>query len=178
MEDFHFAETEQKPPGGTMIRPAQLEDADAIARIYNHYIHNTVITFEEQPVTQQAMAERVDEISGAALPWLVAVNSSRVVGYAYASPWKSRSAYRYSVESTIYLDPAALGIGLGSQLYEALLARLGQRNIHVVIGGIALPNPASIRLHEKFGFRKIAHFEEVGYKFGRWVDVGYWQRIL
>jgi len=92
--------------------------------------------------------------------------------------WKDRSAYRYSVESTVYVDPAALGVGYGSQLYESLLANLRQQKFHVVMGGIALPNQASIRFHEKFGFQKIAHFKEVGYKFGQWIDVGYWQLIL
>ena len=161
-----------------MIRPALAADADAIARIYNYYIRNTVCTFEEQTITPQAIAERVQNVTSASLPWLLAESSGRIVGYAYASQWKNRSAYRYSVESTIYLDPDALGVGFGSQLYESLLANLVHLKIHAVIGGIALPNPASVRLHERFGFQKIAHFEEVGYKFGQWIDVGYWQLIL
>lgn len=161
-----------------MIRPARKADAEAIARIYNYYILNTVITFEEQAVTPQTIAERMHEISSDSLPRLVAEDSGRIFGYAYASMWKDRSAYRYSVESTVYVEPAALGVGYGSQLYESLLANLRQQEFHVVMGGIALPNHASIRLHEKFGFRKIAHFKEVGYKFGRWIDVGYWQLIL
>lgn len=161
-----------------MIRPALLADTEAIARIYNHYIFNTVITFEEQVVTPQAMARRIDDVYAVSLPWLVAESSGTIAGYAYASRWKDRSAYRYAVESTVYLDPAALGVGFGSQLYEALLADLRQQKLHTVIGGIALPNEASTRLHEKFGFRKVAHFKEVGYKFGQWVDVGYWQLIL
>lgn len=158
-----------------MIRPALPADVEAIARIYNYYILNTVITFEEQVVAPQIIAQRIDEVGAAALPWLVSESSGAVVGYAYASQWKDRSAYHYSVESTVYLDPAALGVGLGSQLYDALLDDLRRQKVHVVIGGIALPNPASIRLHEKFGFQKVAHFKEVGFKFDRWVDVGYWQ---
>lgn len=158
-----------------MIRPALLADAADIARIYNHYILNTVISFEEQVVTPQSMADRLQEVQDASLPWLVAESSGSVLGYAYASWWKERSAYRYSVESTIYLDPAALGAGHGTRLYTALLADLSQRKVHAVIGGIALPNPASVRLHEKLGFWKVAHFKEVGFKFERWVDVGYWQ---
>jgi L-amino acid N-acyltransferase YncA len=165
-------------PGETMIRPALPADAEAIARIYNYYILKTVTTFEELVVTSQAMAKRIDDVYAATLPWLVAESSGRIVGYAYASMWKERSAYRYSVESTVYLDPEALGVGFGSQLYENLLTNLRQQKLHTVIGGIALPNEASIRLHEKFGFRKVAHFKEVGYKFGQWVDVDYWQLVL
>lgn len=161
-----------------MIRPALPADAEAIARIYNYYILNTVITFEEQVVTAQAMVDRLQEVGSASLPWLVAEAPGSVIGYAYASRWKERSAYRYSVESTIYLDPAAYRAGFGSQLYAALLEVLRWQKVHAVIGGIALPNPASIRLHEKMGFQKIAHFKEVGYKFKRWVDVGYWQLVF
>jgi len=158
-----------------MIRPAQPGDAEAIARIYNYYILNTVITFEEQPITAQDMAQRMLQITAENLPWLVAESAGGIAGYAYASRWKDRSAYRYSVESTVYLDAEARGMGYGSQLYGALLADLRQGEVHVVIGGIALPNEASVRLHEKLGFRKVAHFKEVGYKFGRWIDVGYWE---
>jgi len=167
-----------KLPGSTMIRPALPADAKAIARIYNDYILNTVITFEEQVVTPHAIATRIDEVYAASLPWLVAESSGRIVGYTYASRWKDRSAYRYSVESTVYLDPAARGVGFGSRLYATLVAGLRQQKVHAVIGGIALPNEASTRLHEKFGFRKVAHFKEVGYKFEAWVDVGYWQLFL
>ncbi len=158
-----------------MIRPAQPGDAEAIARIYNYYILNTVITFEEQPITAQDMAQRMLQITAENLPWLVAESAGGIAGYAYASRWKDRSAYRYSVESTVYLDAEARGMGYGSQLYGALLADLRQGEVHVVIGGIALPNEASVRLHEKLGFRKVAHFKEVGYKFVRWIDVGYWE---
>lgn len=161
-----------------MIRPALPADAEAIARIYNYYILNTVVTFEEQVVTAQAMEDRLQEVGSASLPWLVAEAPGSIIGYAYASRWKDRSAYRYSVESTVYLDPAALRVGFGSGLYDALLTNLRQQKLHVVIGGIALPNEASIRLHEKIGFRKVAHFNEVGFKFDRWVDVGYWQLIF
>jgi phosphinothricin acetyltransferase len=161
-----------------MIRPALPGDAEDIARIYNHYILNTVISFEEQVVPPQAIQDRLQEVQAASLPWLVAESSGSVIGYAYASRWKERSAYRYSVESAIYLDPAARGVGHGTRLYTALLTDLRQRKVHTVIGGIALPNPASVRLHEKFGFQKVAHFKEVGYKFGQWVDVGYWQLIF
>ena len=101
-----------------------------------------------------------------------------VVGYVSAAKWKGRSAYRFSVESTIYLDHRSTGQGIGTKLYGQLFSILRSRSIHVVIGGIALPNAASVALHERLGFTKVAHFAEVGFKFGRWVDVGYWQVTL
>jgi len=101
-----------------------------------------------------------------------------VAGYAYATKWRVRPAYRHSVESSIYLDQSCAGRGLGQLLYAALLDELRRRELHLVIGGIAQPNEASVRLHEKLGFRKVAMFSEVGMKFGRWVDVGYWELHL
>lgn len=161
-----------------MIRPAEPRDAEAIAAIYNHYIVNTVITFEEKPVTAQDMAERIKEIGSAHLPWLVVEEDGAIVGYAYASKWKGRSAYRYSVECSVYLSPSSVSKGWGTKLYDALFAVLREQSIHVVIGGIALPNPASVALHEKLGMKKVAHFSDVGCKFERWLDVGYWQMTL
>jgi L-amino acid N-acyltransferase YncA len=160
-----------------MIRNVRLGDAEVICRIYNHYIRNTVITFEEQPLTVAEMAARIEEYT-TCLPWLVYVNNDVVLGYAYAGTWKTRSAYRYSVESSVYLDSSALGRGLGTLLYEALLAQLRAKSIHAVIAGITLPNQASVLLHEKFDFEKVACFKEVGRKFGSWLDVGYWQLLL
>ncbi|MEK6806146.1 MAG: arsinothricin resistance N-acetyltransferase ArsN1 family B [Pseudomonadota bacterium] len=158
-----------------MIRPAVASDAAALAALYNPYIEKTVITFEEQPITPVEMAQRVEEVRAASLPWLVVEAGGPIAGYAYASKWKGRCAYRYSVESTVYLDAQQTGKGLGTQLYRALLDELLRQKIHAVIGGIALPNEASVKLHERLGFKKVAHFPEVGFKFGRWVDVGYWQ---
>ena len=160
------------------VRAAAAGDARAIAGIYNRYVHRTVITFEEQPVAPAEIARRMEQVQSASLPWLVAEDGSGLAGYAYATPWKSRSAYRFSVESTVYVAPECSGRGIGSLLYAELIPILQTRQIHAVMGGIALPNPASIALHEKFGFRKVAEFREVGFKFDRWVDVGYWQRIL
>jgi L-amino acid N-acyltransferase YncA len=136
------------------------------------------VTFDEQPVTVQEMARRVEEVQAASLPWLVAEQDNRVVGYAYAAPWKRRAAYRFSVEITVYLDPNHLGRRLGTRLYNELFAILRKTQAHAVIGGIALPNDASVALHEKFGMRKVAVFEEVGFKFNRWIDVGYWESTL
>jgi phosphinothricin acetyltransferase len=155
-----------------------MSDAQAISDIYKYYITDTTITFEEQLVSADQMAGRIQEILAASLPWLVIEQSGRVVGYAYASKWKARSAYRYSVETSVYLQHGIAGKGLGSQLYQALFDALKARGFHVAIGGIALPNEASVALHEKFGMQKVAHFEQVGFKFGQWIDVGYWQKVL
>ena len=161
-----------------MIRLAKPSDAKALSDIYNYYIANTVVTFEEDPVTADDMAQRVSETVGADLPWLVALEGETVVGFAYASKWKGRCAYRHSVEVTVYLSNAMTAKGFGSALYTRLFELLRQKNIHVVLGGISLPNQASIALHEKFGMKKVAHFDEVGHKFGNWVDVAYWHGKL
>jgi len=161
-----------------MIRNATPSDAEAICRIYNPYVLETTVSFEEETVAPDEMARRVEAVAFVGLPWLVLEESGHLVGYAYATPWKTRSAYRHSVESTVYLERSATGAGRGSRLYGELLAELRSRSLRTVIGGIALPNAGSVALHEKLGFRKVAHFESVGWKFGEWVDVGYWQLIL
>lgn len=160
--------------GTRLIREARREDAAAIVEIYNHFILHTVVTFEEEAITAEEMAGRMAEVR-AKFPWLVVEVDGRVLGYAYASAWKSRCAYRHSVESTIYLHPEATGQGHGFPLYSELLDRLRELGLHAVIGGIALPNPGSVALHEKCGFRKVGEFVEVGYKFGGWINVGYWE---
>ena len=162
----------------TRIRPATPADAARICAIYNHYVTTTTVSFEEQAVTEPEMAQRIADVDTAGLPWLVLEIDGALAGYAYATKWRVRPAYRHSVESSVYLDHAYAGRGLGRTLYGALLDRLRERGLHVVIGGIALPNDASAGLHEALGFRKVAHFSEVGRKFGRWLDVGYWELKL
>lgn len=161
-----------------MIRSAHPSDAEAIVGIYNHYVANTTITFEELLVSAEEMRRRVDVIQAAGLPWLVLEESGQLLGYAYASKWKERSAYRYSVETSVYLKHGSQSRGLGSHLYEALFSALAERGIHAAMGGIVLPNDASVRLHEKMGMKQVARFEQVGYKFGQWLDVGYWQKVF
>jgi L-amino acid N-acyltransferase YncA len=160
-----------------MIRTATAADAAAIINIYNHYIATTTISFEENPVTEQEMAQRIKDVS-ASLPWYVEEQDGVVIGYAYATPWRARSAYRFSVESTVYVATSHAGQGIGKRLYQTLIADLRQRGIHVIIGGIAQPNAASVALHESLGFEKVAHFKDVGRKFEQWVDVGYWELQL
>jgi L-amino acid N-acyltransferase YncA len=161
-----------------MIRTAISGDAPAIASIYNHYVEQTVVTFEEEPVSNTEVVRRIDHVQGQGLPWLVAESAGSVVGFAYAGYWHKRKAYQLSVETTVYLSPDVTAKGLGSKLYSQLLASLREQGIHVVIGVIALPNAASVALHEKFGFTKCGEFREVGFKFNQWVDVGYWQGFL
>lgn len=161
-----------------MIRPASAADAPAIRAIYNHYVAHSIATFEEQPLTVAAMQAQMAAVQDKQLPWLVVEHDGEVAGYACASPWKTRSGYRFTVETSIYLAPDRIGHGFGTRLYASLLEALRGRGIHCVIGGAAQPNPASVALHEKFGFTRIAHFREDGFKFGRWIDVVYWQKLF
>ena len=160
------------------VRPASLEDAAAVAALYNHYVHTSVATFEVEAVDASAFAQRMDRVAQHGLPWLVVDSGQGVSGYAYSTPWRARAAYAASAESTVYVDDAARGKGVGRALYDALFEELRARSMHVVIAGISLPNAASVALHERMGMHKVAHFEQVGRKFDRWVDVGYWQRTL
>lgn len=159
------------------IRRAEIDDAKGIVEIYNHYISNTCITFEEEEIGPMEMGQRIEAIS-AEFPFLIAEEEGSILGYAYATSWKSRSAYRYSAEVTVYLKHDKVGAGTGTKLYSALLEELKNTELHVLVGGIALPNEASVALHEKFGFKKIAQFEQIGFKFGKWIDVGYWELVL
>jgi phosphinothricin acetyltransferase len=164
-------------PNEVFVRGAVPADSEAIARIYNHYVTQTVVTFEEEAISSSEIHRRIQE-NQSSLIWYVAEQEDEVVGYAYAGKWSCRSAYRFSTEVTAYVAPDHTGQGIGSRLYGKLLPALKDRDIHTVLGGIALPNEASVSFHEKFGFSKVAHFREVGFKFNRWIDVGYWQRIL
>jgi phosphinothricin acetyltransferase len=158
-----------------MIREVTVADAHAICRIYNHYVLNTTISFEEAEVDDAAMAGR---IAAATLPWFVHEEDGEVLAYAYATPWRARAAYRFAAESSVYVAAGATGRKLGLAIYRHLLDALRERGMQTVIGGVAQPNAASVALHEKLGFKKVAHFERVGWKQARWIDVGYWQLQL
>ncbi|MEP4148196.1 MAG: N-acetyltransferase family protein [Halioglobus sp.] len=157
------------------IRAARAADGKALADIYNHYIINSMATFEEEVLSAVDIEQRMDAVADLGLPWLVAEEEGQVIGYAYANRWRERSAYRFSVESTVYLSPDVTSRGWGTRLYAALLDELRSLNVHAVIGGITLPNPASVALHERLGMTKVAEFPEVGFKQGQWLAVGYWQ---
>ena len=160
---------------GVVVRDARPADATAVAAIYNHFITNTLVTFEEERLAEEAMARRITEVQDAGLPWYVAESGGSVVGYAYGTKWHKRHGYRFSAEVTVYLAPDQGGKGIGTALYTPLLDKLRDLGFRSAIGGIALPNDASVALHEKFGFKKVAHYERIGVKFGQWLDVGYWQ---
>lgn len=160
------------------VRAAVAADAERICGIYNHYVLNSTITFEEFPVTPTQMANRIRNTQSASLPWLVSAVDDEILGYAYAHRWKERAAYRHSAEITVYVRHGLDRNGTGTQLYDRLLPTVKSCGMHAAIGGVALPNEASIKLHQKFGFEKVAHFKEVGFKFNRWIDVTYWQVIL
>lgn len=160
------------------IREAAASDAGSIAAIYNHFVRTSVVTFEEDEVPHEQMASRIEAVRSTGLPWYVATDDQTVIGYAYATPWKARSAYRFSVEVTVYVAPEHCRKGIGSALYRQLMPTLQHRKIHSALAGIALPNAGSVALHERFGFSKVAHLAQVGFKMNRWIDVGYWQLIL
>lgn len=162
------------------IRDALVSDAAALAALYSVYVLHSTSTFELDAVGADEMARRVAAVQDAGLPWLVAEAEAdgALLGYAHASPWKPRAAYASTVETSIYLAGDACGHGLGRRLYAALLERLRDNGLHTAIGGVTLPNPASVRLHEGFGFQAVGRLREVGRKFGEWVDVGYWQLHL
>lgn len=156
------------------IRPVKLEDAAQIAEIYNYYIQNTHHTFETEAIGVDEMQKRIGEIIED-YPYLVAEEDGEIFGYAYCDRFRLRQAYEFSVEVSIYVKNAAKQKGIGTLLYETLFDELAETDVHVIVAGISLPNDNSVRFHEKLGFKKVAHFREIGYKLGRWIDVGYWQ---
>jgi phosphinothricin acetyltransferase len=160
-----------------MIRSVSKNDARQIADIYNYYIENSTATFEESKIDASDMFNRIQKIIPE-LPWIVFEDEQQILGYAYATPWKERSAYRYSYEISVYVKNDTQGKGIGTKLYSDLISQLKKLGTHAIIGGITLPNDPSIKLHEKMGFKKVAEFQEVGFKFGQWLNVGYWQLIV
>ena len=159
------------------LRIAREEDADAIAAIYAPHVTRGIASFEEQAPTAEEMRARIARLSGR-FPWLVAEEDGAVLGYAYADRFRERSAYRWAVETTVYVADRAQGRGVGSRLYETLLELLRAQGFTQAIAAISLPNDASVKLHEKAGFRCAGVYRQVGWKLGRWVDVGLWQAEL
>ena len=160
------------------VRPATPEDAAAVAEIYNYYIANSHATFELEPIDGSEMLIRMEAGWKIGYPFLVYEDGSEIRGYAYGRQFRPRRAYLHSIEISVYIRNGSEGMAIGTRLYERLLSEIERGDFHAIIGGISLPNDASIRLHEKFGFTRVAHFREVGFKFGRWIDVGYWEKVL
>lgn len=159
------------------IRFATAADAAAIAEIYAPYVRSSTISFETEPPNAATMAERL--AASPLHPWLVATDEDGLVlGYAYATTFKARAAYRWTVETSVYLAGDQRGKGVGRLLYAALLATLKAQGYVQAIAVIALPNDGSISMHELVGFRRAGQLREVGWKAGAWLDIGYWQAEL
>lgn len=161
------------------IRPANAADLPAIHAISDHHVETGTGSFEEVPPTLDEMRVRQAAVVDAGHPWLVAIVAGEVAGFAYAAPWKPRSAYRFTVEDSVYVAPGQGGRGIGSALLGALVlicTKAGRRQMLAAVGDSA--DSGSIRLHERHGFRRLGTAERVGFKFGRWLDVVYLQRAL
>ena len=160
-----------------MIRKVGLKDAEAIADIYNGYVRESVITFDTEPLPEEEMRSRIAEIS-AVYPYFVYEENGEIVGYCYAHSWKAREAYKYTLETTVYLAPGYEGRGIGKRLMQRLIEECRKRGFHVLIACITEGNEASVALHEKFGFKRVSHFEKVGLKFGKRLDVFDYELVL
>lgn len=163
-----------------MIRKVEIKDVKEICEIFNHYVLNSISTFEMQEVSIHQMQEKIKG-HNSNLPWLAYIDNGEILGYVKVNDWKSgtynKSAYINTYESSVYIKIGHGRKGIGSVLYKEMFKCLKKLEYYTVIGGIALPNPASVALHENFNFKKVAYFKELGFKFGKRVDVGYWQNI-
>lgn len=160
-----------------IIRKADIEDAQELLAIYTPYVTDTPITFEFEPPDLKEFQDRMTGIMGK-YPYLVAEADSQIMGYCYASQFKNRDAYDWSVETTIYMRPDSKGMGIGRKLYgrlEAILARQGILNLNACI---AYPHPESIAFHEKMGYQTVAHFHQCGYKLDAWYDMVWMEKML
>lgn len=160
-----------------LIRNVRSSDSKCIADIYNYYILNTIITFEEEEVSPEEIERRIEKVTKS-YPWIVLEENDKVVGYAYGSQFRVRNAYRFTTETTVYFHPSETGKGYGVKLYRDLLKRLKQMGFNMALGVIGLPNEPSVKLHEKLGFIKAGHLNQSGFKFNKWVDAGFWQLDL
>jgi len=157
-------------------RQATPSDGPAIRALYAPYVESTTYTFELKTPSVEEVCSRMQRYPSH--PWLVAEDGDGILGYAYAWPFEDREGYRFTVETSVYVHRDRIGGGIGRLLYGELIAALKERGLVMAVARIALPNPQSERLHERLGFRKVAHFERIGHKFDQWIDVGYWQRLL
>ncbi len=161
---------------GLIIRAAEHRDLTALTALYNHYVEHTVITFDLEPWTVQRRVEWFSHYAETGPHrLLVGERDGRLVGYASSSTFRPKAAYGRSVETSVYLDHAQVGRGDGTRLYTALLDELATEEVHRAYAGVALPNDASIRLHRRLGFIPVGTFREVGFKFGRYVDVEWFE---
>jgi len=163
-----------------VIRAASIADLPALTEIYNHYVVNTSITFDVRPFAPDERRAWFDDHAPTGRHRLIVAmgDDGRVAGYATTSRWRPKAAYDTTVESTVYCHPGAVGRGLGTALYTALFEALAGEDVHQIVAGIAQPNSASVKLHEKLGFRSVGVFHGVGRKFGRLWDVAWFERPL
>ncbi len=162
------------------IRDATLADLPWIREIYNHYVLNSTVTFDEKPMTLAALRKKYQRAVDLGYPFLVAQNpAGQILGYAFVTPWREKAAYRFTVENSIYLGPASTGKGLGKQLLGELIARSKAAGVKEIIAVIADKGAdASIDLHRQYGFKEIGHMGKVGYKFDRWLGTVLMQKSL
>jgi len=162
---------------GVSVRAATPDDAEPLLAIYRPFVLDTAISFELEPPSVAEFKGRIERVLGE-LAWLVAVRDGRPLGYAYATAHRSRGAYKWSVEPSVYVADESRGQGLGRALYEALMPRLAEKGYCNAYAGITLPNDASVALHRRLGFQAVGVFREVGRKFGAWHDVSWWHLRL
>jgi len=152
-------------------------DAAACAALYAPFVRDTVISFEDQAPTTAEMATRIERLTKSHA-WLVAEDEGKILGYAYGCPHRERAAYRWASEVSVYVEPRHQRRGAGRALYEALFSLLAEHGYRIALAGIALPNDASVALHEACGFTPVGVYRRIGFKFGTWWDVGWWQLQL
>lgn len=160
-----------------MIRQVHIDDAKSLLEIYNYYVLNSVVTFDIEPLSLGAFENKMAKII-AEYPFLVFEENNELLGYAYGSRFRPKPAYKNTVETTVYVKNGLHGKQIGTKLYKELLQLLKKQNLHAALGVLTLPNDASVKLHEKFNFMLVGHFKEVGFKFGKWLDVGVYQLNL
>lgn len=160
-----------------MIRSVEITDAQELLNIYNYYVLNSTVNFDIEPVGLETFINKIKRIK-TDYPFIVYKEGGEILGYAYGSRFRPRPAYNNTVESTVYVKHTAHGKQIGSKLYAALIELLKETNLHTVLGVLTIPNDASIRLHEKFGFQQVANLKQVGLKFGEWQNIGIWQLHL
>jgi phosphinothricin acetyltransferase len=164
--------------GTIVVRPAEPRDARVLDDIYNHYVRTSHVTFDIEPASIDRRRDWLRERSGGRHRVLVAQDARQVLGYASSGPHRSRPGYATTVETSVYVDPACTGRGVGASLYRELFEALRYEDLHRALAGIALPNPASVALHRRFAFTQVALFTQHGRKFGRYWDVAWFERAL
>lgn len=161
----------------SLIRRGKVDDAPAIVKILNHYIANTTVSFEMEPVSEEEMTIRITVIA-ARYPFFVYTEDGEVMGYCYVHQWKERKAYNHTAETTIYLHPSVKRSGIGTQLMRRLIKECRDYGLKSLIACVTQENVESMRFHEKIGFEKVSHFKSVGRKFDRWLDVIDYEMLL